>query len=174
MNSPHVIAKYRARFDRVYYREAMAKLRPIRHALRWFGVAFLVAAALLFVFMSAVAIADGDWGTVGLTAVPFVAFVVYLRLRAPPDLAKLRSAVDYRDETHIELTASGVELSGGEVTIELRWAAFRRAIVDSDGILLIHDDGSAVWLPDASRSLGERDEVEARIRAALPDVADSR
>lgn len=174
MTAPTRIAEYGVRFDHAYYAAAMARLRPFRHAFRFVGHAFLAVAVCLFLFLCAIAIADREWWKVGFAGVPFVGFLVYLRFRAPRGIERLRTVVGYRKSMQVLVTSSGVELVSHPASISLRWSVFSRADIGKRGILLVHDDGTAVWLPEASRTSGSVDDVEQVVTRQIANVDRSR
>ncbi len=156
-----VLAAYRARFDRAYYRGAMFALRPRRarvgHA---FAIACFAGAILLGLLFCGIAAADGEWGKVCIGGIPLAGMLVYLNQRPPPDLALVRSPVPYREEMELLVRGAGIELRGARSSIHLQWAALRLARTDPSGILLLDDEGRAVWLPDSALASGSREDVE--------------
>lgn len=174
MTLPSRIGEYRVRFDHTYYAAAMAGLRPFRHAFRFVGYAFLALAVGLFLLMSAIAIADGEWWKVGFAGLPFVGFFAYLKLRAPKGIEKLRTVVGYRAEMEIVVAPAGIELVGPAASTTLRWTVFERADFRAVGVLLVHADGTAVWLPDSARVSGTRESVEQVVSGQVASIRRSR
>lgn len=148
MSNP--IAEYVIRYDDAYFRSVKAALRPLEYSFRWLPAVLVGGSILLFLLFSAIALADGDWLTVVIPGIAFVGYLVYLRKRAPKDVAHFRRAVDFGSEVRIAISADEVTLRGEAANTELRWRAFRDSSFRTDGILLRLKDGSALWLPDSS------------------------
>lgn len=167
------VAEYDVRVDHAYDRGARRAGLPRKHVHAVASSAFAVLVLALVALVSAIAILDGEWWKVVVAGVPCAALVVYFRLREPADLDHLRTIVAFRERMRILVTDDGVELVGrAPSAAALSWSVIARSKSNGKGIVLVHRDGTLIWLPDAARTSGTREDVQRAIANRVTSALD--
>ncbi len=154
----HAVA-YEVTLDDAYYRAASARTDRVQHAFRWLPALLIGGSIAFFLLFSAIALADGDWLTVLVPGVPFVAYMAYLRWRTPSGLAQFRRSVDYGETIRVDLRDDTVSVVSRSASTDYRWRSFSAVKYSADGILVKLSGPGVLWLPHGAIVTETRDEA---------------